>query len=138
MPFACWKDKADSATFNLLPDEELRMAYGDLIGEVAESHWWHPHELEKFARRTITTPTCLTPASWTVNPLKIAVLLRVSDATHIDAQRAPRFLMLLKQPTGISKTHWQFQSKLHQPYCDKERNDLVFSGSAFTQDELAA
>lgn len=138
LPFACWKDKTDSTTLNLLPDDELRMAYGDLIGEVAESHWWHPHELEKFAHRIITPPTCLTPASWTVNPLKIAVLLRVADAAHIDAQRAPRFLMLLKQPTGISKTHWQFQSKLHQPYCDKERNDLLFSGSAFIQDELAA
>jgi len=138
LPFACWKDETAGTTLNLLPDDELRMAYGALIGEIAESHWWHPHELEIFARRLITAPTCLTPASWTVNPLKVAVLLRVADAAHIDAQRAPRFLMLLKQPTATSRTHWQFQSKLHQPYCDKERNDLVFSSSTFTQDELAA
>lgn len=138
LPFACWKDETAGTTLNLLPDDELRMAYGALIGEIAESHWRDPHELEIFARRPIPAPTCLIPARWITNPLKIAVLLRAADACHMDAQRAPRFLMLLKQPTGISKTHWQFQSKLNQPHCDTARKDLIFSGSAFAQEELAA
>lgn len=138
LPFARWKDETDGTTLNLLPDDELRIAYGNLIGEIAESHWWDTHELEIFADRRITAPACLTPASWSVNPLKVALLLRTADACHMDAQRSPRFLMLLKQPTGISRTHWQFQSKLHQPCCDTARNDLVFSGSAFAQGELAA
>jgi len=29
----------------LLPDQDLRHAYGDVIGLLAESHWWSPHEL---------------------------------------------------------------------------------------------
>ena len=76
LPFAEWKD-SDGTTLLLFPDDELRDAYGDLIGQIAQSHWSHPHELEVFAKSTVTAPSCLSPASWTVAPLKLAILLRV-------------------------------------------------------------
>ncbi len=104
LPLAKWKD-SDGTTLRLFPDDELRDAYGDLIGQIAQSHWSHPHELEVFAKCTVTAPSCLSPANWTVDPLKLAILLRVADACHMDAKRAPRFLMLLKQPQGISSQH---------------------------------
>lgn len=137
LPFAEWKDN-DGTTLRLFPDDELRDAYGDLIGQIAQSHWSHPHELETFAKSTVTAPSCLSPANWTVDPLKLAILLRVADACHMDAKRAPRFLMLLKQPQGISSQHWRFQSKLHQVKCDSEREELILSGSPFPASEQAA
>lgn len=137
LPFAEWKD-SDGTTLRLFPDDELRDAYGDLIGQIAQSHWSHPHELEVFAKSTVTAPSCLSPANWTVDPLKLAILLRVADACHMDAKRAPRFLMLLKQPQGISSQHWRFQSKLHQVKCDSEREELILSGSPFPASEQAA
>ena len=137
LPFDEWKD-SDGTTLLLFPDDELRDAYGDLIGQIAQSHWSHPHELEVFAKSTVTAPSCLSPASWTVAPLKLAILLRVADACHMDAKRAPRFLMLLKQPQGVSSQHWRFQSKLHQVKCDSEREELILSGSPFPASEQAA
>lgn len=56
----------------------------------------------------------------------------------MDAKRAPRFLMLLKQPQGVSSQHWRFQSKLHQVKCDSEREELILSGSPFPASEQAA
>ncbi len=136
LAFAKWKDK-DNDEF-LFPDSELRNAYGDLIGEIAESHWFHPHQLENFGDSPKTAPVCLSPANWTVDPLKIAIMLRTADACHLDAKRAPRFLMLLNQPNGISAVHWQFQSKIHQLKCDIEREELLITGSTFGPDEQAA
>lgn len=133
---AKWQD-SDGDRY-LFPDDDLRIAYGHLIGEIAESHWLHPHQLEKFAKAERTAPTCLAPAQWTVDPLKLAVLLRTADACHLDARRAPRFLMQLNQPKGISAVHWQFQSKINQVHCDQAREELLITGSPFAPDEQAA
>lgn len=137
LPFAKWSDGAGSL-LHLFPHDELREAYGHIIGEIAESHWYNPHELETFAVKTVTAPVCLAPASWTVNPLKIAILLRVADAAHIDAKRAPRLLLAMNRPSGISQEHWRFQARLHQPHCDTARAELIFSGSSFPATEQAA
>jgi len=135
--FAKWKD-SDGTEASLFPDDELRNAYGDLIGQIAESHWFHPHQLESFGKTVRAAPTCLAPANWTIDPLKLAILLRVADACHLDARRAPRFLMLLNRPEGVSAIHWQFQSKLHQIHCDKEREELRITGSPFKISQQAA
>lgn len=138
LPFAYWLTGADGANLHLLPQDELRDAYGHLIGEIAESHWWHPHELEFFAYKNPAAPPFLAPANWTVDMLKVAALLRTADAAHIDAMRAPRFLMVMNQPQGISKEHWLFQARLNQPKCASDRNELVFSSSPFPENELSA
>ncbi|SNB47479.1 ATP-binding protein [Geobacter sp. DSM 9736] len=137
LPFAKWPS-SDGAMIHLLPNDDLRDAFGHIIGEIAESHWWHPHTLEKLAGKKPTAPTCLAPASWIIDMLKIAVLLRTADAAHIDANRAPRFLMSITQPQGISKEHWQFQTRLNQPTCVSDRNELIISGNPFPENELSA
>jgi hypothetical protein len=121
-----------------MPHDELRSAYGHLIGEIAESHWWHPQQLESIAHRNPAAPVFLAPANWTVDMLKVALLLRTADAAHIDARRAPRFLMAINPPQGVSKEHWQFQARLHQPKCDPKRGELVISGNPFPEKELSA
>jgi hypothetical protein len=46
--------------------------------------------------------------------------------------------MAINQPQGVSKEHWQFQARLHQPKCDLERGELVISGNPFPEKELSA
>ena len=137
LPFAKWSD-GQGNQLHLLPCDELRESYGNVIGRVAESHWANPHELEPLASNTVTAPTYLSPATWTVNPLKVAMLLRVADAAHIDAERAPRFLLSLNRPTGISLEHWRFQARLNQPACNPEKHELTFSGCPFPATEQDA
>ena len=137
LPFAKWSD-GQGNQLHLFPCDELRDAYGNVMGRVAESHWFNPHELEPLASNTVTAPTYLSPAKWTVNPLKVAVLLRVADAAHIDAKRAPRFLLALNRPSGISLEHWRFQARLNQPAYNTEKHELIFSGSPFPVTEQDA
>lgn len=137
LPFAKWDDGVGNL-LHLFPHDELREAYGHIIGEVAESHWYNPHDLEDFSTRTVTAPVCISPAPWTVNILKVAVLLRVADAAHIDSRRAPRLLLAINQPNGISQEHWRFQARLNQPSCNVSRAELIFSGSPFPENEKDA
>ena len=122
----------------LLEHTELRKAYGHIIGEISESHWWNPCELEKFKNSILTCPVFLKPATWTVDKLKVAILLRVADAAHIDSERSPLFLMALKKPTGVSKTHWIFQNKMNAVACNHEHNELYITGAPFSDSEQEA
>jgi len=135
-----WSPPGDTTPLYLLHNDELREAFGDAIGRVAESHWVAPHALEALDKFRINSPICLHPAPWTVDILKLAVLLRTADAAHIDAQRAPRFLLALVQPGGSSLVHWQFQSRIHEVKRDPDesRNDLRVSGSPFPSEEQDA
>lgn len=138
LPFAVW-GKTTSEAMHLLPHDELRAAYGHAIGAIARSHWQSPHELEAWAPKRTTAPVCLSPANWTVDWLKLAVLLRTADALHMDAQRAPRFLMQIAPPSNeVSKLHWAFQAKLHTLKANPERHEILITGSPFSQAEQAA
>jgi hypothetical protein len=140
LAFQHWTAPGDTTPLFLLPHDELRQAFGDAIGWVAESHWAAPHELEALNHLRINPPTCLHPAPWSVDILKLAILLRTADAAHIDSERAPRFLFALIQPGGSSLVHWKFQSRMHEVKLDPDasRNDLCISGSAFPASEQDA
>lgn len=127
-----WKVPSTGERIHLLEHIDLRDYYGDLIGEIAESHHWPAHRVaETFKQRHVNAPAFLVPASWDIDPLKVAFLLRTSDAAHIDGQRAPWFLFALRQPGGISQLHWQFQAKMGQP-ARTDRGELrLSSGSPF-------
>jgi hypothetical protein len=138
LPFSVWGDTPANA-MHLLPHDDLRDAYGHAIGEIAKSHWMSPHELEVFANKKLTAPTYLPPAAWTVDWLKIAVLLRVADALHMDAVRAPRFLMQIAPPTDKhSRSHWDFQARMHSIKCDPVREEVVLTSSPFPASEQTA
>ena len=49
---------------------------------------------------------------WVVDSLKVACLLRVADAGHMDGARAPSFLLRVLQMNSVSRTHWKAQNKL--------------------------
>lgn len=133
-----WTVPSNGAKVYLLEKLELREYYGDLIGEIAESHHWDAHRVaETFKSRRVSPPSFLAPAEWSVDALKVAFILRTADAAHIDGDRAPWFLFALRQPDGISQLHWQFQAKIGQPV-RSERGELRLSSSPFDEKDRHA
>jgi len=110
-----WKNPSNGETYHLLANTELRQAFAHTIGKIAHSHWWSIEKVEDcFANNTMGASLDL-PQAWTVDTLKIAAILRVADACHLDSRRAPGFLYALRQPEGVSDIHWNFQNHLNQP-----------------------
>jgi hypothetical protein len=121
----------------LLEDMHLSHAHSRSIGQIAHSHNWNIEELSQRLRRAPVGPGTELPPSWTIDEIKIACLLRCSDAAHIDHRRAPSLLYSLTRPQGISKVHWNFQNKLNKP--SKNGDVLIYSsGQDFSIDEADA
>ncbi|PJI50305.1 MAG: hypothetical protein CTR55_05535 [Pseudomonas sp.] len=140
LPHAKWKAPQDTTELYLIPHDELRAAYGDVIGQIAESHWFYPQELEAFNKKTINPPAVINPAPWKIDLLKLAILLRTADAAHINSLRAPKFLFALTKPSASSIPHWQFQGRIHDIKLadNHERHELIVSGTEFPIQEQAA
>jgi hypothetical protein len=118
----------------LINDHELREAYGSIIGLIAHSHWWSSHELVKRLPSSLGAFEKM-PNEWGVDPIKLACIMRVSDAAHIDARRAPLLLKAFRQPNEYAQQHWLFQQRLYQPRLESERlvytSKLSFSPGEF-------
>ncbi len=128
-----WKNPEDKDVY-LIENSELRDSYGTIIGLIAHSHWWPVDELESKLPQVLGAPSIF-PPNWTVDPIKLACILRVADATQIDDRRAPSFLRTIRKPSSYSDTHWNFQQKLYQPRLERSR--LVFtSKSSFKISEV--
>jgi hypothetical protein len=84
-----WKQSTSAETHFLIADIDLRTNVGPIIGLIAHSHWWDVSEVRRRFPVIIGAPATL-PAEWTIDPLKLACILRVADAMHIDARRAPK------------------------------------------------
>lgn len=126
---------ADGLQIYLVEDSELRRFYGPTIGQIAHSHWWSVQKLEQefsedlgaLANRTLNK----------VDRVKLACLLRVADALHLDSRRAPRFLRAITNPSGISALHWSFQERLARPHI--ELDAVVFTtGQPFGREDAEA
>ncbi len=115
-----WRDQDHDQTYRLLEDDDLRRDYGPLIGELAASHGWSVSRLPAAFPTDLGAPTWC-PPSWTIDPIKLAALLRVADAAHLTAARAPAFLRALRRPTDPSRRHWIFQEHLQRPIVDGDR-----------------
>jgi len=129
LPKVKWRPPNGGSEEFLIDNIDLREFYGPTIGKIAQSHWSPVGSLEQELPKTIGAITRI-PKEWSVNPVKVACLLRLSDATHIDERRAPRFLRTLVKPKGFSDEHWNFQGKLARP--DAEGDSIVYtSGPEF-------
>jgi hypothetical protein len=118
-----WRHK-EGPEYHLIEDPDLRHAIGPLLGKIAHSHWWPVSRLgSEFG--TIRGALSVCPRTWTLDPLKVAILLRAADAAHLDARRAPGFLIALRRPEGISEDHWRFQNHLLKPRVEEDR--LVYT-----------
>jgi hypothetical protein len=133
LALASWKN---GTIYHLIEDPDLRLALGPLLGRIAHSHWCPVSRLaSEFGTVVGALPDC--PGDWTLDPLKIAILLRTADAAHLDARRAPGFLRALRRPEGVSEAHWLFQEHLLKPRVEDDR--LVYTTARpFTADEADA
>jgi hypothetical protein len=128
-----WKNNKDEDIF-LIENSELRESYGTIIGLIAHSHWWSVEELENKLPALLGAPSIF-PPNWIIDPVKLACILRIADATQIDDRRSPSFLRTVRKPAELSDSHWNFQQKLYQPRL--ERNRIVYSSkSPFTIGEV--
>ncbi|WP_460151951.1 HD domain-containing protein [Pseudomonas sp. S2_B07] len=112
-----WKVPGRTDEIYLISDESIRMHLGELIGLIAASHHWDIGSVSERLSIQFNSPDFL-PYSWTVDPIKIACLLRVADAAHISSARAPDFLLALNRRAGISLNHWLAQNKISGPQRD--------------------
>lgn len=124
------------STQYLIEDTELRQSFGRAIGQVAHSHWWSITEVERHFDRQIGAPHWA-PSAWTIDPLKVACILRAADAAHIDARRAPSFQKVFSYISPRSLIHWDFQERLNKSYVSDDA--IVFtSGQAFSKKDANA
>jgi hypothetical protein len=131
-----WHDPTSRTAYHLIESPELRELFGATIGRIAYSHWWSVPALREKFSATLGAPTWC-PKEWTVDALKLACVLRVADASHIDARRAPGFLRALRKPRGIGDEHWKFQQKLHQPQ-QRDHRLIYTTGSPFRLNDAPA
>ena len=122
----------------LLEDSSLRQKFGLFIGQIAASHWWGHDKLRLSLDRIVPAPPPF-PTAWRLDLLKLASLLRVADAAHLDERRAPGFLWALRQRSldEEANKHWLFQNRLTQP---ERRIDAIHysSTSHFSKSESEA
>ena len=121
-----WKNQNGDDQY-LIEKTELRESYGNIIGLIAHSHWWSVDELEQKLPPMLGALGGF-PSEWTIDPVKLACILRVADAIQIDSRRAPSFLRTIRKPSSYSDKHWNFQLKLYQPRI--ERNRIIFSSKS--------
>ena len=113
-----WSSGKNNDVGFLIDDPEIRGFYGPTVGKVAHSHWWpladvaeeFKNGLGPFGQRTQNN----------IDLIKVACILRIADAIHIDSRRAPKFLRQLVKPTGISEQHWTFQGDIAVPVVKHE------------------
>lgn len=133
---ASWRSTGGGETYHLIEDVELRTTYGPIIGRIAHSHWWSVDRLASEFPSDLGAPGGFSN-DWTIDALKLAAILRVADASHLDERRAPGFLRALRNPVGTAEAHWVFQEKLYQPRRESDR--LVFTTkSVFALGDRAA
>lgn len=135
LPRMSWIKPDTGEQLWLIDDEALRNYYGPHIGKIASSHWSDAYHLANELVPLITAGPGV-PSDWVVNPLKIACLLRVSDAAHLDYRRAPSLLMALHGPGPGSLKYWTFQNRLGKP--SLQHDAIVYSGGEFTINDVDA
>lgn len=134
--FTDLSSKESNDPIYLIEELEIRQALGRVIGQVAHSHWWDLSKLDQEFQRTVgAAPWC--PRDWTIDPLKVACILRCADAAQVDARRAPIYLKASTELPDTSADHWTFQEKFNKPYLEEDA--LVFTtGRAFNISEASA
>ena len=126
---------ADGSDVYLVEDPDLRRFYGPTIGQIAHSHWWSVQKLDQDLSEDLGALANRTRNR--VDRVKLACLLRVADALHLDSRRAPRFLRAITNPSGMSPPHWSFQERLARPHI--ELDAVVFTtGQPFGREDAEA
>lgn len=130
--------RADGSFFYIIENENLRNRLGALVCKIAASHHWCIDNVEALGIQQAAPAGY--PREWHINPMKLACILRCADAGHIDAMRAPDYLLKLLTVNGVSRSHWIAQNRLSQ--IDKDITDnqrvIINSNIDFKEEDFAA
>lgn len=141
LPTINWKHPDTGQDIYLIEDTQLRTEFGRLIGRIAASHHWDIDELAPGLGDQFNAPSDF-PSGWTIDPVKIACLLRCADASHVNDARAPLFLYALIKRQGVSMQHWRSQNRIMGPTIDESdssKQTIIYTSSRkFTEKEAAA
>lgn len=131
-------EREDKSTFYIIEDETLRNHLGPLICKIAASHHWNIDQVETLGNQQ-SAPSEF-PVEWRINPIKLACILRCADAGHIDAGRAPDYLLKLLTINGVSRQHWIAQNRLSQIDVDIDDKEKVriCSNIDFSEEDFAS
>ena len=124
LPTLAWCISGSDAQY-IIEDSEIRQFYGPKIGQIAHSHWWSVDRVEEELQNDLGPLGGRTGNR--IDVVKIACLLRISDAIHLDRRRAPSFLRALLNPKGVSAQHWAFQERMAVPLI--ENNAVKYSAA---------
>lgn len=130
--------RADGTGFYIIDDISIRNHLGEIIGQIAASHHWNLDDVEKLGAQYGVLPGF--PASWNINPIKLACILRCADAGHIDGDRAPDSIIMSMPIVEGSKDHWIAQNKLSSPMPDRfdPEKIVITSNQAFEEKDFNA
>ena len=131
LPEVSWRHPDTGDALYLIEDAQLRTEVGRLAGRIASSHHWDIDDLVPGLGDQFNAPPPF-PSEWSIDPVKIACLLRCADAAHINQARAPLFLYALVKRAGISFQHWNAQSRLMGPSLemgDAARETILYTSS---------
>jgi hypothetical protein len=114
----------------LIEDDDIREEFAAAVGVVAASHHWSIDRVERTFVDDIRGAPSFCPGAWAYDLLKVACLLRVADASHIDSRRAPSLLAAIRRPVDLSRLHWCFQQKLTKFRFDPALGALAYSSKS--------
>lgn len=131
-------EKTDGSRFYIIADESLRVHLGEIICKIAASHHWEIDDVESLGCQFSANSEF--PREWRINPMKLACILRCADAGHIDAGRAPDYILRLLEINGVSRNHWIAQNRLSQIDTDLKDSSKVIirSNMKFGEEEFDA
>jgi fido (protein-threonine AMPylation protein) len=132
-------ERDNTTTFYIIDNDEYRTQFGDMIGKIAASHHWSIDEVESKLENQVN-PVAGLPSDWEINEQKLACILRCADAGHIDNGRAPYGIYNSLIVNGVSRDHWESQTRLGQVRENKKNPEklLITSTRPFTKDNFAA
>ena len=110
-----------------------------MIGKIAASHHWSIDEVESRLDIQIN-PIAGLPSDWEINEQKLACILRCADAGHIDNGRAPFGIYNSLIVNGVSRSHWESQTRLGQVRENRKSPEqlLITSTRPFEKNNFAA
>ena len=112
LPFLEWENRGNN--YRLIENPEVRESVGELVGRIAESHWWDLTRVRREFQDHVGLPSFINGES-EFRPMLLAILLRTADVIQVDDRRAPSFLYAIRKPNGLSNEHWSFQNLLNLP-----------------------
>lgn len=130
--------REDGTSFFIIEDTFLRRHFGAIICRIAASHHWEYDSVLTLGNQI--PPPAEYPQEWRISPVKLACILRCSDAGHLDNGRAPDHLLDLLSTNQVSKNHWIAQNRLSQIDLDRQDDHKVIikSNIPFKEEDFAA